>query len=189
MEEINLLNQKVLRIIQDENPNDPREDDNLTKMVCFHNRYDLGDKHNYNEDDYNSWDELKKAIEDTEKPVVILPLYLYDHSGITISTTEFTCNWDSGQIGFVYITNERINELGCVIKNEETINDYIKRLTRYLQEEVKQYDQFIQGDIYGFKLIDPDGEEIDSCWGFYGSDWKTNGMIDYIHEEDLPDDL
>jgi len=189
MEEIKLLNQKVLRIIQDENPNDPREDDNLTKMVCFHNRYDLGDKHNYNKDDYNSWDELKKTIEDTEKPVVILPLYLYDHSGITISTTEFTCKWDSGQIGFVYITNERINELGCVIENEETINDYIKRLTRDLQEEVKQYDQFLQGDVYGFELIGPDGEEIDSCWGFYGSNWKTNGITDYIRKEDLPDNL
>ena len=189
MEEIKLLNQKVLRIIQDENPNDPREDDNLTKMVCFHNRYDLGDKHNYNKDDYNSWDELKKAIEDTEKPVVILPLYLYDHSGITISTTEFTCKWDSGQIGFVYITNERINELGCVIKNEETINDYIKCLTRCLQEEVKQYDQFLQGDIYRFELIGPDGEEIDSWGGFYGSNWKTNGMTDYISDEDLPDNL
>ena len=62
MEEIKLLNQKVLRIIQDENPYNPREDDNLTKMVCFHNRYDLGDKHNYNKDDYSSWDELKKTI-------------------------------------------------------------------------------------------------------------------------------
>ena len=103
------------------------------------------DKHNYNKDDYSSWDELKKAIEDTEKPVIILPLYLYDHSGITINTTGFSCKWDSGQIGFVYITNERINELGCVMENEATINDYIKRLTRYLQGEVKQYDHFLQG--------------------------------------------
>ena len=48
---------------------------------------------------------------------------------------------------------------------------------------------FFREDIYGFELIGPDGEEINSCWGFYGSDWKTNGMIDHIHKEDLPDDL
>ena len=75
------------------------------------------------------------------------------------------------------------------MENEATINDYIKRLTRYLQEEVKQYDQFLQGDVYGFELIGPDGEKIDSCWGFYGSDWKTNGMINQIRKEDLPDNL
>ena len=26
-------------------------------------------------------------------------------------------------------------------------------------------------------------EEIDSCWGFYGHDWKTNGIFDNINTE------
>lgn len=28
-------------------------------------------------------------------------------------------------------------------------------------------------------------EEVDSCWGFYGDDWETNGMKDHIEEKDL----
>ena len=30
--------------------------------------------------------------------MVILPLYLYDHSGITMNTCGFSCPWDSGQV-------------------------------------------------------------------------------------------
>jgi len=32
------------------------------------------------------------------------------------------------------------------------------------QGEVETYDQFLRGEVYGYK-IDEDG---DSCWGFYG---------------------
>ena len=31
--------------------------------------------------------------------VVILPLYLHDHSGLTMNTSGFHCPWDSGQVG------------------------------------------------------------------------------------------
>ena len=30
---------------------------------------------------------------------VFLPLYLFDHSGITMNTSGFSCPWDSGQVG------------------------------------------------------------------------------------------
>ena len=32
------------------------------------------------------------------------------------------------------------------------------------------YEQWAQGDIWGFIIENSDGEELDSCWGFYGSD-------------------
>jgi hypothetical protein len=79
-------------------------------MICFHRGYDLGDKHNYNADDYNSWGEIEKAIIKEENPAVILPLYMYDHSGISISTSPFGCRWDSGQIGFVLVSKKQALE-------------------------------------------------------------------------------
>ena len=69
----------VVKVYQDESPYSPREDDNLGTMICFHKRYDLGDKHNYKSSDYSSWNEQRKELQ-KEKPCVILPLYLYDHS-------------------------------------------------------------------------------------------------------------
>ena len=110
----------IIKIETDDCPPNPRtEFDNCCKMVCFHKDYKLGDEKDYNRSDYNSWDELEKDIIKQENAVIILPLYLYDHSGITISITPFSCRWDSGQVGFVYMTRESIK------------NDFgIKRLTK-----------------------------------------------------------
>jgi len=44
---------------------------------------------------------------------VILPLYLYDHGGITMSTGAFSCPWDSGQVGWIYAPKKTfIDETG-----------------------------------------------------------------------------
>jgi hypothetical protein len=37
----------------------------------------------------------------------VLPLYLYDHGNITMSTGSFHDTWDSGRVGFIYMTKEK----------------------------------------------------------------------------------
>jgi len=185
-----------LDVIYDETARSPREWSNLGKMICFHGRYDLGDKHDYKspEDFFldlldDSHDELvandgftsrlyyfwKQVIvddgdlvddlaiqflgimEDETYPklgdefpaarfgrmiaeansvwideflddakegelqdildsldkYIILPLFLYDHSGITMSTGPFSCPWDSGQVGWIYASKQKfIDETG-----------------------------------------------------------------------------
>lgn len=178
---------KYIVIKSDIDPYSPREDDNLGTMVCFHSGYNLGDKDHsvYLEDKY---DETRKRwtkvpmLDDTEitdKDFIILPLYLYDHSGITMNTTGFSCQWDSGQVGIIFISKEKARE--------EYSWKYItkarqERIENYLKGEVETYDQFLRGDIYGF-VCHEDGVEKDSCWGFYGDDITTNGMIDNIGKE------
>ena len=182
MTEYKLSNGNTLQVINDESPESPRTWSNLTKMVCFHRRYTLGDKHEYRQSDHNSWDELKAAILKNEDVAVIEPIYMYDHSGITIATKPFSCPWDSGQIGFAYITKEAARE-GFMVKR---ISAKLKeRLLVNLNGEVETYDQYLRGDIYGFKEVDSEGLEVDSCWGFYGSDPKTNGMCEHFDSEVL----
>lgn len=48
---------------------------------------------------------------------------------------------------------------------------------------IDEWNQYLSGDVYGFKLLDENQNEIDSCWGFYGSDILTNGICDYIDNE------
>jgi hypothetical protein len=178
---LNLKQEKKLEIIYDESPNNPRHDDNLTTMVCFHRNYYLGDDtDSYVKEEYDSWDELHADIMKREHPIVIKPLYMYDHSGISISTTEFDCRWDSGQIGYVFITHNDINSLGVTMNDDETWVDYKNRLEGYLDNEVKTYNSYVSGDVYGFRVLDKDGEEEDSCWGFYGDNFRTNGLYDYV---------
>ena len=129
----------------------------------------------------------EKALHDG---YVILPLYLYDHSGITMSTGSFSCPWDSGQVGFIYCPLKKaLNEWGT--KGQEHLGwdgpanftlapDGSKRTLReattlYLTGEVEEYDQYLTGQVYGYVVEAEDGEE-DSCWGFFGE-------IEYVRGE------
>ena len=166
-----------LKLVQDSSADSPRNWDNLGTMICFHNRYDLGDKHNYNADDYSGWGEMEKAIIKEENPAVILPLYLYDHSGISISTSPFSCRWDSGQIGFILVSKKKaLEEIGGKIVTAKLK----ERIEKQLEGEVETYDQYVRGEMYGFQIVDENDDIIDSCYGFFGTDFANNGMLDYI---------
>jgi len=200
-----------IRIVQDSDGSNPREWDNLGTMICEHSRYNLGDKTDFkpwnagswydhmaeyfqetyhiidNFGDYDTYDkDVKKIWKWIDANVVYLPLYLYDHSGITMSCGSFGCSWDSGQVGFIYITKEKaIEEYGG-----KTFTKKLKeRVAGYLENEVATYDQYLTGDVYGFVIEkwNPEPgcgwETEDSCFGFFGSDFEENGMKDYIPEE------
>jgi len=173
--EVKNIGKYRIKLFQDMDPQSPREDDNLGKMVCFHKSYNLGDKHNYNPNDYESWGEMSGKIFKNENAVLMLNLFLYDHSGITIATTPFGCRWDSGQVGFTFVTKEALlKEYGgkyCTKKK-------IEKAQKVLEAEVKTYDQYLTGDVYGYQLFEvvtcelghEHEEELDSCWGYYGQE-------------------
>lgn len=180
----------LIEIILDENPDSPRNLDNLGTMVCFHKIYDLGDEnHGYNKNDYNTWDELRNAINKKENVAVILPLYLYDHSGLTINTTGFICPWDSMRVGFIFISKEKVREEYNVKYVTRTIQNKIKK---YLIDEVKTYDKYLRGDVYGYRITDTEtDEEKDTCWGFYGTDdcmEQAKEFVGYNIKQDQPEE-
>jgi len=164
---------------------DPREWDNVGTMYCWHGRYNLGDRQpNCTPDEMviqimcedSGADEslvpLKDAHRYLEKHFIILPLYLYDHSGITMSTEPFSCPWDSGQVGFIIAP-----------RGAEGMDDEL--LTTRLKGEVTTYDQYLTGDVYGYVIEGPDGELDDgSCWGFFGDDeYMTNQIVHTIDSD------
>lgn len=151
----------IISIEQEDYVENPREwYDHIGKMICWHRRYNLGDKHYYT-DPTDFTDDIK------ESENIILPIYLYDHSGISISTSSFHDVWDSGQVGFIYMTKTRAeNEWGdCSLEERE------KRAIKCLESEVEEYDQYLRGDVYCFTISTRRGCSIvDSCGGFYGFD-------------------
>jgi hypothetical protein len=161
----------------DEQPESPRDWDNLGTMVCFHRRYNLGDEHDYNSEDYGSWAEMEKAIQKQEDAAAILPLYLFDHSGLTISTSPFNCPWDSGQVGFIFVSKAKAREQMMVKRLSLRTIAMIKDI---LVGEVSTYGQYLAGEVYGFVIDKPETceacghveHEVDeSCWGMYGLDY------------------
>ena len=156
--------------IENDDTNDfnPRTDcDNLGEVVCYHPRYTIGDKHNYTKEKVINMVNSGKYIS--------LPVYLYDHSGLTINTTGFSCRWDSGQVGYILVSKDKVRkEYGWknITKKRE------KQIEKYLKGEIETLDMYLTGDIY-FCVIKKDGDDIDSCGGFYGSDHKKSGLLEY----------
>lgn len=166
----------ALDIEQDQCCEDPREgcDGWLGTMYCWHRRYILGD--DQPELDPRRWiHEFQRGRK--VKDFALLPLYLYDHSGITMNTTGFHCPWDSGQVGYIIATRQRAEELG-IAWDPETIADQ-------LRTEVEVYDAYLRGDVWYYMLKEfraGEWHEFDSCGGFFGTNWQGNGMADCLGE-------
>jgi hypothetical protein len=154
--------------------------------------------------DYESVDEHIDSMVDAvlEKNCVILPLFLYDHSGLSMNTKGFSCKWDSGQVGYVYCDIESARKHfayedsdgwdteSCCGGSGKVGNFTIREKTeQILVVEVETYSQFLGGDVYGFIVEESPDEEgddwdhVDSCWGFFGRDPDKNGMVDHLPEE------
>lgn len=147
-----------INIVLDDDSENPRTSwDNFGNMVCLHKNYDLGDKHNFNDpDDLMQFLKQNKAI--------YLPLYLFDHSGITIKTFPFSCQWDSGQVGYIYVLPTNIyKEFSC----KKITKEVKQKVINLLESEVTTYDKYLTGDVYGYVITDSQGEFVSSCYGYY----------------------
>lgn len=150
-----------IEINHDEIAMSPRDWDNLTHIFSLHKRYQIGDEHNYRHGDFNSYAEFRDQLERDYNIVKIKPLYIYDHSGVTIDTSPFQSHWDSGQCGFVFVTEESQEKMG-------TPDDRIEKL---MDGEVETLDQYLRGEVYEYKVTDKKtGETLDQCAGFFSKD-------------------
>lgn len=89
---------------------------------------------------------------------------------ISMRTSPFSCPWDSGKVGFIYMTRaQALKEYGWKVLTAQRRAQIVRRL----EDEVQVYDDYLTGQVYGFDIEVWDGEDwvaADSCWGFYGMD-------------------
>lgn len=185
----------------------PREmSDYLGTMICFHDKYELGDKHQFRSptrfledlvgdilpDRYVEFDAYSenKLVEMLlkSKQIIMLPLYTYEHGGITLKVGNgmyengYT-GWDWSTVGVIYATHAKIREWMMVKRVSKKMREHVIRI---LKEEVKEFDQYLQGEVYGFKLLDTKkDEQIEIGYEtgpFYGDDWEENGLSSELGE-------
>lgn len=179
---------EILEIFIDDLDFSPRENDNLGIMVCAkHSHYSLGDVQVDNFEDYlESMDLTPKDIP------VMLELWLYDHSGLSMSCSNFDGydpqRFDSGQIGVIYAEKSRIKEY---LQVKRITKKTLKRVENILKAEIWEYDQYLRGNVYYYvhsKVVTCDQghehkEAIDSCGGFIG-DIDENGIWDDFKKDE-----
>lgn len=191
---------RKLRLVieQDQFSEDPRSWDNLGTMLCCHRDYQLGDCNSNREteeqlseicrkygksdeeiDEMSFGEEIRFILDQPD--ICGLPLWLYDHSGISISTGRRD-TWDSSFVGLIFVEKDFYLAQTC-LKDEI---DWKEAATKTLKGEIATYNDFLEGNVYQWTLyeptviirqsmdgkelsreIDEEGEMIDSMSGFY----------------------
>lgn len=160
----------IVKVMADLDPSSPREMCNLGVMACWHRTYLLGDVQPKDQPD-----EWLKA--NAPKGSIVLPLYLYDHSGISMSVGSFGDLWDSGQVGWIVATPDAIRKNFLVKQITKKVRD---QALAVLKSEVETYDHFLTGNVWSFVIESTHdcsecGSKVReddvsySCGGFYGN--------------------
>lgn len=194
------------RIEQDEEPWNPREDDNICEMYIWWNGYNLGDYKGKDMPGDKLNDLIEKYLPDEAEEMYdtsvrdkmlklqskvydklrVLPIFVYEHGGITISLGNdypYNDRWDAGMGGFIIVEREVLEENGI---------DWEKAY-EVAEGEVEMYDMYLLGECYGYIMDIYEGngeweEHEDSCWGYfsrkYGKELATEIIGEVITEEE-----
>ncbi len=179
-----------LQIFHDSDSESPREWSNLGYFITVDNRYHSPDKSDWIEQVVKSTSEeandqehhmklIKKGIkEGGEKVLAIYPVVKYEHGGVSYSLGS-KHGFDFSNNGFYIITDKTQKETGTSKKDFEKV----------INQEIDVYNSWANGEVYGYCLTDENGENLDSCSGFYSIDdikdhlpeeWKTEDLNEYI---------
>mgnify|MGYP000004506244 CR=1 FL=1 len=94
---------------------------------------------------------------------LVFPLSYYEHGLCewSVSGEGMQCRWDSVRFAGVAVWNGKPGDIGA--KTWESRRDDLRKFLRI-------YSDWCNGNCYGFSVIDDEGEIVDSCGGFIGSD-------------------
>jgi hypothetical protein len=159
----------TIHLCTDADAQNPRTGfDNVGKLVilsrgAFLSADELDDGRNY--DNYSNWKALDSALRKAYRGCELLPVYRFEHGDVSYSTTPYNDKWDSGRVGFILCTRkDMLKNWGYKVHSRV-------RARECLVAEVETYSQWANGEVYGYVIEDEDGNELDSCWGFYGLEY------------------
>lgn len=176
-EQLELKDKWELKISYDEFTESPRDWYNLGQICvsksCRYceNEYEDSDSLTW----YNESDDLKTL---ERRGYIVLPLSVYDHSGVSIYIGSKCDAWDSGRLGWYIVSKEKVRKEYGVRRISPKLLEKVKAI---LKSEVETFNHYINGEVYEFTLYHND-EEVDSCGGFYEDDKERNGFIKYMYE-------
>lgn len=114
-------------------------------------------------------------LEDTGE-VVILPISMYEHSGISLwlgsKWGHPDAQWDCSSIGLAFVEKKTAKEEGMLDPGDEYEHDWKKWAYAMMEGEMETYNKYVSGEVYGYMIEDEEGEECSDvhlcgCWGYY----------------------
>jgi hypothetical protein len=164
------VNGFAVEIYQDEDADSPRGWTHGCELVLSRRGYDYPNDAGIDFDAFGGWEEIGEHLKAAAGALVVLPVYAYIHSGIVLRAGQsFSDPWDSGTLGLAYVTAQNWKDTqGTEWTGSEADREMARRL---IAGDVETYSQYLNGEVYGYVIKDFDGEEVDSLWGMYGSEY------------------
>ena len=135
-------------------------------------------------------------------------MFVFEHSGISISVSDFRDRWDSGQAGWIYTTKDKVKErlISWGARYKDTNGNFVDVTEENWREvaienfknEIRIYDMYLQGEVY--ELITEEYDKESDDWvdrdiysGFFSDKWGDDLIKDIASDfgitETLYDDL
>lgn len=151
----------TLEMYPDENPISPRNWSNITTIVSpkqflAHEDGDL----NWDKLDNESWHDYYQKIKLDYDVIVYRCLTFHDGRLPRLGATTAHSESVKNAAGFILVTQQRANEMGHENLSEE-------KAVEYMNNELEVFEKYIKGEVYGWKVVGPNGHQVDSCWGFF----------------------
>lgn len=149
----------TVKIYQDEDAQSPREygDEGLFIVANHRDFYvpEPGEK--------RVTDDYETIVNRWKKTHWVFPLEAYIHSGVVLALSHEgnfpDRQWDVSQLGAVFVAKKEWNTKA--------------KARKAALQYVETWNQYLSGDVYGYVIEDEDGNNLESCWGFYGLEYAT----------------
>lgn len=122
---------------------------------------------------------ITTAINETgEKVLYITPVFRYEH-GSVLYRRGTASGFDNSNCGFYIVT----------YKTQAVVGTPTELIEKVIDGELETYTCYANGEVYQYTLYDENGENEDSCGGFYDIDDMRGHLPEEFRNEDLTDYL
>lgn len=157
------MNNVRYEIRAEETAENPRLAEGKIGHFAFaHHKYNLGDEdQTFSIDQFENWDEVEEMLRKERGAFLALKTSMTDHSSQQIYLGKPRSAWDSGVIGFCWMSKEEVVDL-CGSLEE----DSIAAAKKALEDELVRYNAWRNGEIYEAVIFDENDEPKDIFGGF-----------------------
>ena len=154
---------QFFKFFYDDSTDSPRNDTNVATILTWERDYDSPDENNNTFEEFaekhgvdvsKKWDLDSVMDAMREEGYYVVPVYALQHSVSHYSTHDFHDPWDSGVAGIAFCKKQ---------KGLPDDDDYLRTI---IDQEIKEYDAWVNGEIYGVARLDKTADIVDETTGW-----------------------
>ena len=154
---------QFFKFFYDDSTDSPRNDTNVATILTWERDYASPDENNNTFEEFaekhgvdvsKKWDLDSVMDAMREEGYYVVPVYALHHSVSHYSTHDFHDPWDSGVAGIAFCKKQ---------KGLPDDDDYLRTI---IDQEIKEYDAWVNGEIYGVARLDKTADIVDETTGW-----------------------